>query len=70
MSTRASNAVSLEKIIWKSLNVHPSNKILGTEKKNVIVHLPNSIQQKIVLFIASSLLLSSLLCEGTFGLSG
>ena len=33
MSIRESNAVSLEKIIWKSLSDHWSNSIRGTEKK-------------------------------------
>lgn len=33
VSIRESNAVSLEKIIWKSLSDHWSNSIRGTEKK-------------------------------------
>ena len=35
VSIRESNAVSLEKIIWKSLSDHWSNSIRGTEKKRV-----------------------------------
>ena len=37
VSIRESNAVSLEKIIWKSLSDHWSNSIRGTEKKRVSV---------------------------------